>query len=102
MRHFKAEFFKMLAHSTRIRILDALRDGPLTVTEIQTLLALEQPNVSQHLAVLRGGGFLLSSREGNATKYRIPDTAIFNLLDIAREIYDRQLLTTRALFDATR
>ncbi len=102
MRHFKAEFFKILAHPTRIRILDALRNGPLTVAELQESLALEQPNVSQHLAALRGKGFVQSTREGNSIRYSISDEAILRLLDIARDIYDRQLSTSRAHFEATR
>ena len=102
MKHFKAEFFKTLAHPTRLRILDALRDVPLAVTELQERLGLEQPNVSQHLAVLRAGGFVQATRDGNSVRYSIPDPAIVQLLDIARDIYDRQLLTDRAHFEATR
>ena len=102
MRHFKAEFFKTLAHPTRIRILDALRDAPLAVTELQEFLGLEQSNVSQHLAVLRAGGFVQATREGTSIRYSIPDAAIVHLLDIALDIYDRQLLTSRAHFEATR
>ena len=102
MRHFKADFFKILAHPTRIRILDALREVPLTVAELQESLALEQPNVSQHLAVLRAKGFVESTREGTSVRYAIADAAILQLLDTARDIYDRQLSSIRAHFEATR
>ncbi|MHB8146096.1 MAG: ArsR/SmtB family transcription factor [Vulcanimicrobiaceae bacterium] len=102
MRNFKAEFFKILAHPTRIRILDALRDGPLAVAQLQESLSLEQSNVSQHLAVLRAKGVLQSSREGTSVRYAIADEAILQLLDTARDIYERQLQSNRADFEATR
>ena len=102
MRHFKAEFFKTLAHPTRIRILDALREGPLTVAELQESLSLEQPNVSQHLGLLRAKGFVQSTREGTSMRYAIADGAILLLLDTVRDIYDRQLSSNRADFEATR
>jgi DNA-binding transcriptional ArsR family regulator len=102
VRHFKAEFFKTLAHPTRIRILDALREAPLTVAELQDALELEQPNVSQHLAMLRAKGLVESAREGTSIRYRVSDRAILKLLDVAREIYERQLASNRAHFEATR
>lgn len=102
MRHFKAEFFKTLAHATRIRILDELRDAPLTVADLQENLSLEQSNVSQHLAVLRAKGLVKATREGTSIRYSIGDKAILRLLDIAREIYERQLASSRAHFEATR
>ncbi|HVA29119.1 MAG TPA: metalloregulator ArsR/SmtB family transcription factor [Candidatus Baltobacteraceae bacterium] len=101
MRHFKAEFFKVLAHPTRIRILDALREAPMTVAELQENLTLEQSNVSQHLGVLRAQGLVQTTREGTSIRYSITDRAILQLLDAAREIYERRLLSSREHFDAT-
>ena len=102
MRHLKAELFKVLAHPTRIRILDALRSGALTVTELQQTLSLEQPNVSQHLSALRGRGVVETLREGNSVRYSVADVTIWELLDTARDICDRQLHTSRAIFEASR
>ena len=101
MRHFKAEFFKVLAHPTRIRILDALREAPLTVAALQENLSLEQSNVSQHLGVLRAQGLVQTTREGTSIRYDITDRAVLQLLDAAREIYERRLLSSREHFDAT-
>ena len=53
LRRFKADFFKALAHPGRIKILESLREGEKTVTEIQALLDDEPASASQHLAVLR-------------------------------------------------
>ena len=51
---FKAEFFRALAHPVRIRILEILSIGERSVQELQDTLQLDQPLVSQQLAVLRG------------------------------------------------
>ena len=50
---FKAEFFKALAHPLRISILDALRNGELTVNEISRLFSVEQANASNAAEELR-------------------------------------------------
>jgi ArsR family transcriptional regulator, arsenate/arsenite/antimonite-responsive transcriptional repressor len=48
-----AELLHVLAHPTRLAILDNLKDGPKCVSDINELLDISQPNLSQHLAVLR-------------------------------------------------
>ncbi len=100
LRHFKAEFFKTLGHPTRIRILDALRDGELTVGDLQQRLKAEQSAVSQHLAALRSRDFVHARRVGTSVWYSVADAAIWELLDIARDIYERQLSSNRAMFEA--
>lgn len=102
LRHFKAEIFKTLSHPTRIRILDALREGELTVGELQQSLGLEQSSVSQHLAALRTKDFVRARRDGNCVRYSVSDPAIWGLLDAARDIYERQLLEHKASFEAMR
>jgi ArsR family transcriptional regulator len=102
VRHFKAEFFKTLSHPTRIRILDALRDGEQTVRDLQERLGIEQSTASQHLAALRAKDFVVARRDGTSVWYRVSDRSIWRLLDIARDIYERQLRTNRANFDALR
>lgn len=100
LRHFKAEFFKTLAHASRIRILDALREGELTVGELQHKLEMEQSNVSQHLSILRLRDFVHSRREGTSVYYSLADPAVWQLLDIARDVYERQLHSNKANFEA--
>jgi ArsR family transcriptional regulator len=102
LRHFKAEFFKTLSHPTRIRILDALRDGELTVRDLQEKLDIEQSTASQHLAALRAREFGVARRDGTSVWYRVSDTSIWKLLDIARDVYERQLVRNQASFEAHR
>ena len=102
LRHFKAEFFKTLSHPTRIRILDALRDGELTVRDLQERLTIEQSTASQHLSALRAKDFVVARRDGTFVWYSVSDKSIWKLLDIARDVYERQLARNRASFDSLR
>jgi DNA-binding transcriptional ArsR family regulator len=94
LRQFKAEFFKALAHPLRIRILELLRAGPMSVTQIQEATGAPGSSVSQQLAVLRGRNILATERRGTTIIYRVPDPALFELLDVARQIFDAHLSDT--------
>lgn len=95
VRRFKAEFFKALGHPARLAILDHLRNGEKSVNELQALLGCDQSTVSQQLSVLRNRGIVEGRKEGTAVYYRVRDPAVFRLLDDAREIFNRQLITTQ-------
>ena len=101
VRQFKAEFFRALSHPTRLRILDALRGGAMTVGDIQDELNFEQSTVSQHLAALRVIDFVQARREGTSVWYSVTDPAIWKLLDVARAIYERQIERSRASLEAS-
>ncbi len=64
LQAFKAEFFKALAHPIRIRILEILVRGERGVHELQEALGLDQPTVSQHLAVLRAKNIVEAAQGG--------------------------------------
>lgn len=91
LSNFKAEFFKALAHPLRISILDALREGELTVNEISQKFSVEPANASQQLAVLRNKNIVIARKEGANVYYSAPDRTIFKLLDVAREIFNNHL-----------
>jgi ArsR family transcriptional regulator len=94
LRRFKAEFFKALAHPLRIRILELLRSGPLSVTQIQEATGVPGSSVSQQLAVLRGRNILATERRGTTIIYRVPEPELFELLDVARRIFNAHLSDT--------
>jgi DNA-binding transcriptional ArsR family regulator len=94
LRRFKAEFFKALAHPLRIRILELLRGGPLSVTQIQEATGAPASSVSQQLAVLRSRNILATERRGTTIIYRVPDPELFELLDVARRLFDSHLRQT--------
>jgi ArsR family transcriptional regulator len=87
LHQFKAEFFKALAHPVRIAILEHLRNGPLSVGEIQGLTGVAGSTVSQQLAVLRGRGIVAPERSGTTIRYHAADPQIYLLLDAARGIF---------------
>jgi ArsR family transcriptional regulator len=97
LHKFKAEFFKTLAHPARLAILDHLRNGEKSVNELQTLLDADQSTISQQLARLRSGNLVDTRKEGTTVYYSIRDPMIFQLMDVAREIFNRQLISHQAL-----
>lgn len=75
--------FKALAHPARLKMLDLLRGGELCVCHLERALDKRQAYVSQQLMVLREAGVVASRKEGLSIYYRISDTAVFHLLDVA-------------------
>lgn len=94
---FKAEFFKALAHPLRIAVLDALREGELGVNELCERLGVEQSSLSQQLAVLRSRNVVVGRKEGLNVYYSVRDTTVFRLLDVARQIFNNQLINVQGM-----
>lgn len=94
---FKAEFFKALAHPVRIRILEILVRGERSVQELQEALGIDQPIVSQQLAVLRGKNIVDARKAGTAVRYTLRDPTVRDLLDVARRIFDNHLIGTQTM-----
>ena len=92
---FKAGFFRALAHPVRIRILEVLVRGDRTVQDLQEALGLEQPLVSQQLAVLRASNIVSGRKDGMSVRYSVRDPLIGTLLDTARQIFNNHLAGTR-------
>lgn len=99
LSNFKAEFFKALAHPLRISILDALRDGELTVNEISQRFDVEPANASQQLAVLRNRNIVVTRKDGLNVYYAVSDKSIFKLLDVAKEIFSHHLVGVRSMLE---
>jgi ArsR family transcriptional regulator len=97
LQTFKAQFFRALAHPTRIRMLEILVRGGHTVQQLQEALMLDQPIVSQQLAVLRNQGIVSAQKEGLSVRYTLRDPLVGELLDLARRIFNNQLAGTRGL-----
>jgi len=97
VHQFKAEFFKTLAHPARLAILDHLRTGEKSVNELQALLEADQSTISQQLARLRSGSLVDTRKEGTSVYYSVRDPMIFQLMDVAREIFNRQLISHQEL-----
>lgn len=94
LRQFKAEFFKALAHPMRIRILELLREGPMSVGQLQEAVGSPASSISQQLAVLRSRNIVATERRGTTVIYTVRDRDLFDLLDVARRIFNGHLSDT--------
>lgn len=102
LQTFKAELFKAFGHPVRIRILELLRTGERgerTVSELHEQLDIEASSVSQQLAVLRSHRLVVGRKEGTNVYYSVTDPQIFDLLDIARAIFERQLTSMQEMIE---
>jgi len=99
LANFKSEFFKALAHPIRIRILDSLRDGEKGVNELSEILKIEPANVSQQLAILRIRNIVVGRKAGSNVYYTVSDPTLFELLDLAREIFNNHLVGVRDMLE---
>lgn len=94
---FKAEFFRALAHPVRIRILELLARGELSVGELQRELTLEQSLVSQQLSILRGKNIVTARKDGTTVRYTLRDPLLADLLEAARRIFNNHLVGSQTL-----
>ena len=74
LRIFKAEFFKALSHPARIKILELLRDGEMSVTALQESLGIEASTVSQHLHLLHQLGLVQCKKRSVWREYSLTPT----------------------------
>ena len=77
-----AQRFRVIGEPMRIRVLDALRDGPLTINELTEVLGATQQNVSKHVAVLATAGIVAREKDGNRVRCSIADETIFELCEL--------------------
>ena len=94
----QAEVLRTLASPHRLEILHRLAAGPCEVGRLADDLGLSQPNVSQHLAVLRGSGLVEADRDGREVRYRLTDPDVMVACEIMRGVLERRL---RRLADLT-
>jgi DNA-binding transcriptional ArsR family regulator len=93
----QAEVLKTLASPRRLEILHRLAAGSLGVGHLADELRLSQPNVSQHLAVLRAAGLVEAERDGREVRYRLSDPDVMVACGIMRGVLERRLVRLAAL-----
>jgi DNA-binding transcriptional ArsR family regulator len=77
-----AERLRALAEPARLQILNHLRRGEQTVTELVEVTGLGQANVSKHLQILLAAGFVRRRKQGLHSFYRLADRDVFRICDI--------------------
>lgn len=100
LHRFKAELYKALGHPLRIRILELLRPGEVSVADLLQQLEVEPSTASQHLAVLRSRGIVDSRREASTVYYKVRDPLMFELLDAGRRIFNKHVVELQGLLAA--
>ena len=95
--NLQAEVLKTLASPRRLQILHRLFDGPCEVGRLANDLQLSQPNVSQHLSVLRAAGLVDAERDGREVRYRLADPDVMLACSIMRTVLERRLRRLAAL-----
>ena len=93
----KADFFKTLAHPARIRVLEILRDGEHSVSQLIPEVGIESSHLSQQLAVLRRANIIQARKVGAAVHYSVADARIFQLLEVAKSIITTSLAESTQL-----
>ena len=79
-------FCHALADANRLLIIEALRDGPCTISDLVTILDIGQSTVSRHVAVLRERGIIRAAREGSTVVCHLTDRRVPDALDLLRGV----------------
>ena len=87
----QAEVLKTLSNPRRLEIIHLLADGPREVGRLAEEMGISQPNVSQHLAVMRSAGVVEAEREGREVRYRLADPEIICACETMRGVLVRRL-----------
>jgi len=87
----KAEFFRMLGHPVRIRVLELLQSGSMAVRDLLADIEVEPSSLSQQLAVLRRSGIVTATRDGSTVVYALAGGDVAELMRAARRILTQML-----------
>jgi len=93
-----AERFKALAEPSRLKILNALRDGERTVTEILEVTGFGQANVSKHLQLLYSAGFVERRKDGVSMYYKLADNEVIRLCELMCGRLEKETAAKKKVF----
>ena len=83
----EADVFKALADPTRLKILECVRDGEKCICEIIPYTGKSQPNVSQHLKILKNAGIVDERKDGTRIMIKISNEEVFDIIDRVKKIF---------------
>lgn len=87
LRKFKAGIFKVLAHPTRIHVIETLCSGEFSVGSILKRVKVEPANLSQHLSILRQSHLVVTRKNGNQVLYSLRDPLLAEVLNAMRKYF---------------
>ena len=82
----RAEILKALAHSSRLKILDALAAGDRCVCELQEIVGSSMPTISRHLSQMKAAGIVAGRREGSHIYYHLLCPCVSQLFSCIEEV----------------
>jgi DNA-binding transcriptional ArsR family regulator len=85
-RQRSAAVARALADPKRLCVLHCLARGEMSVRDLSERVGCQVPNMSQHLAVLRNSGLVLTRRDRNTIYYRLADSRIIEACELLRSI----------------
>jgi DNA-binding transcriptional ArsR family regulator len=86
-----SDFLKALAHESRLMILCILAEGEKSVSELEELLSLRQPTVSQQLARLRADGLVSTRRDGKTIYYKLASEEARTVIGAIYDVFCRKV-----------
>ena len=87
----QADVLRTLANPRRLEIIHRLAEGPCEVGRLAEEIGASQPNVSQHLSVLRNAGIVEAERDGRGVRYRLTDPDVITACAVMRGVLQRRL-----------
>jgi DNA-binding transcriptional ArsR family regulator len=93
----QVEIMKTLAHPRRLQILHRLADGPTSVAALAGALGINQPNASQHLAIMRAAGIVDAERVGREVRYQLSDPDVVVACGVMRRVLERRIARLASL-----
>ena len=82
----EADVFKALGDPTRLKILECVKNGEKCVCEIVPSTKKSQPNVSQHLKVLKNAGLVNERKDGTNILVKVANEDIYRIIDVAKRM----------------
>jgi ArsR family transcriptional regulator len=82
----EVEVFKALADPTRLKILECIEKGEKCICEIIPFTGKSQPNVSQHLKVMKHANIIKERKDGTRIMIKVSDNKIFKIIDQVKKL----------------
>lgn len=85
----EVEIFKALTDPTRLKILECIKNGEKCICEIIPYTGKSQPNVSQHLKIMKHAGIIEERKDGTRIMIKASNNEIYNIIDQVKRISKR-------------
>ena len=95
----QADVCKVIANPVRMELIDILKGGEKSVTELVEATGLQKSNISQHLSLLKSSGVAVSRRDGQSIYYSISNKKIIEACSLMREVLKEQLENQQSIID---